>query len=107
MGLLERLAISLYGVAFYLGKTVVPLDLSPFYPLRRPIQPLTGLYLLSGGVVVVVTAFVILVRRRWPALGAVWLVYVVTLLPVSGSSRMDRRSVPIATVIYHRYRCLC
>jgi protein O-mannosyl-transferase len=84
VGLFERLAISLYGLAFYLGKTVVPLDLSPFYPLRRPIQPLTAPYLLSGGVVVVITAFVILVRRRWPALGAVWLVYVVTLLPVSG-----------------------
>jgi protein O-mannosyl-transferase len=84
VGLLERLAISLYGLTFYLGKTVVPLDLSPFYPLPSPIQPLTAPYLLSGGVVVAITAFVILVRRRWPALGAVWLVYVVTLLPVSG-----------------------
>src|SRR5439155_665886 len=68
----------------YVWKTIVPLDLSPFYPLQRPVLPLGAPYLLGGAVVVVITGFVILARRRWPAAGAVWLVYVVTLLPVSG-----------------------
>ena len=84
VGLMERLAISVYGLVFYVWKTIVPLDLSPFYPLQRPVLPLGASYLLGGAVVVVITGFVILARRRWPAAGAVWLVYVVTLLPVSG-----------------------
>lgn len=84
VGLLERLAISLYGLAFYLGKTLVPLDLSPFYPLRRPVTPLGTEYLLSGGIVVVITGCAIVVRRWWPAVAAAWVAYVVTLLPVSG-----------------------
>ncbi len=83
-GILERLAISLYGLAFYLWKTVVPLGLSPFYALKTPMVPLSEPYLISGFVVAVITALAILSRRRWPAVGAVWLVYVVTLLPVSG-----------------------
>jgi len=83
-GILERLAISLYGLAFYLWKTVVPLGLSPFYALKSPIVPLSEPYLVSGFVVAVITALAILLRRRWPAVGAVWTVYVVTLLPVSG-----------------------
>src|SRR5207249_1127271 len=65
-------------------KTIGPLDLSPVYPLQRPVLPVGASYLLGGAVVVVITGFVILARRRWPAAGAVWLVYVVTLLPVSG-----------------------
>jgi protein O-mannosyl-transferase len=83
-GALDRLAVSLYGLTFYLWKTVVPTGLSPFYALRTPIEPLSAPYLVSGFLVAVITALVILVRRRWPAPGAIWVVYVVTLLPVSG-----------------------
>jgi len=83
-GVPDRVATSLYGLAFYLWKTVLPLELSPFYALKTPIVPLSAPYLVSGIVVAVVTALAILVRRRWPALGVAWLVYVVTLVPVSG-----------------------
>jgi Flp pilus assembly protein TadD len=83
-GVPDRVAISLYGLAFYLWKTVLPLELSPFYALKIPIVPLSAPYLVGGIVTAVVTALAILVRRRWPAPGAAWLVYVVTLLPVSG-----------------------
>ncbi len=84
VGVLERLAISLYGLAFYLWKMVVPLGLSPFYALRTPILPLSAPYLVSGLLVAVITGLAILLRRRCPALGGAWIVYVVTLLPVSG-----------------------
>jgi len=83
-GVLDRLAISLYGLAFYPWKMVVPLGLSPFYALKTPVVPLSAPYLVSGFLVAAITALAILLRRRWPALGAVWLGYVVTLLPVSG-----------------------
>ena len=84
LGVSDRVAISLYGLVFCLWKTLLPLELSPFYALKTPIVPLSAPYLVSGIVVAVVTALAILVRRRWPALGVAWLVYVVTLVPVSG-----------------------
>jgi tetratricopeptide (TPR) repeat protein len=84
LGPLDRLAVSLYGLVFYLWKTVVPLGLSPFYPLMTPIAPFSMPYVLSGFVVAVVTALSILLRRRCPTLLAVWIVYVVTVLPVAG-----------------------
>jgi tetratricopeptide (TPR) repeat protein len=83
-GLWERLAISVYGLVFYLWKTLVPLNLSPFYPLPRPVVPWSARYLVCGAVIILVTGLGILGRRRWPAALAVWFAYVVTLLPVSG-----------------------
>ena len=84
VGILDRVAISLHGLVFYLQKMVLPLGLSPFYALKAPILPLSAPYLARGLVVTVITGLAILLRRRWPALNAAWIVYVVTLLPVSG-----------------------
>jgi tetratricopeptide (TPR) repeat protein len=84
VGVLDRLAISVYGLTFHLWKTLVPFDLSPFYPLTDSIRPLGATYLVCGTMVVGITVLVIFLRRRWPALAACWIVYVVTLLPVSG-----------------------
>lgn len=83
-GVLERVAISLHGLVFYLQKTMLPVGLSPFYALTTPIVPLSAPYLTAGVVVAVITGLAIVQRRGWPAVGAVWIVYVVTLLPVSG-----------------------
>ncbi len=84
VGLVDRLAISLYGLVFHLEKTVLPLRLAPFYPLTTPVAPAHWPYLLCAAVVVAITALAILGRQRWPALTAGWVVYVITLLPVSG-----------------------
>jgi tetratricopeptide (TPR) repeat protein len=83
-GFLPRLAQVLYSLAFYPWKTLVPVGLSPLYP----VQPFTGLWnaptLLSSACVVFLTAVLFLFRRRWPAGLAVWVFYGVLLLPVSG-----------------------
>jgi protein O-mannosyl-transferase len=84
LGLLDRLAISCYGLIFYLRKTLVPLDLAPVYELAFPIRAWSAPYLVSGLLVAAITVLAIISRRRWPALAAAWLVYVMTLLPVSG-----------------------
>jgi len=84
LGLLDRLAISFYGLVFYLWKTLLPVGLAPFYPLKAPVVPLSPRYLVCGVVVLALTVLAIARRRRWPALAAGWIVYVVTLLPVSG-----------------------
>jgi len=78
MGLGLRALLAVYGLAFYLFKTLLPVHLSPLYPLSVTI---TWWHLAA----VVGTALVaVLMRRRWPAFTAVCLVYAITLAPVLG-----------------------
>src|SRR5437899_4115736 len=81
---LDRLAVAAYGLSFYLWKTIVPVNLSPLYELRPPVNPGTMPFILSYGVVLAITAIILALRRRVPGLPAVWLAYVVVLLPVLG-----------------------
>jgi len=80
-----RIAISLYGLAFYLWKTLLPFGLAPFYALTpHKIDPRALPFQLSMVVVVLVTAGAIMFRRKYPAVLAAWLAYAVMLLPVLG-----------------------
>jgi tetratricopeptide (TPR) repeat protein len=83
-GLLPRVAQVLYSLAFYPGKTLLPFDLSPLYPLHR----FTGIWELqwvsSGALVLLLSASFFFARRRWPGGLAAWIFYAVLLLPVSG-----------------------
>src|SRR5213083_1664547 len=81
---LGRLALSVYGLSFYLWKTVAPVNLSPLYELPPTVNPWAPPFLLSYGVVVAITAIVLAFRRRVPGLPAAWVAYVVVLLPVLG-----------------------
>ena len=83
-GALPRLAQALYGLAFYLWKTMVPLNLSPLYPLPINLKPWDLTFLASGFVVLLCSVVFYLFRRRWPAGLAAWVSYVVILLPVLG-----------------------
>jgi tetratricopeptide (TPR) repeat protein len=81
----SRLAISIYGLAFYLWKTLLPYHLAPFYPLTEHRLDPRGLpFQLSAVVVIWVAAAAFLFRRRFPAILAVALAYGITLLPVLG-----------------------
>jgi protein O-mannosyl-transferase len=79
-----RLAMALHSLAFYLGKTVVPVGLSPMYELPARIDPFASRFAASALVVVGLTIGLVLARRRWPAALAVWVVYALTIAPVSG-----------------------
>jgi hypothetical protein len=79
-----RVATALYGLWFYVEKTVFPLGLSPLYELRVPVRPLDPPFLGRGLAVLAVSAGLWLVRGRWPAGLAVWVSYAVLLVPVSG-----------------------
>lgn len=84
LGLLERVALSAYSVVFYLWKTLLPLGLSPLYELFVPVRAFDWRFLLSGVVVLVITAVAFTLRQRWPGLLAVWISYCVMLFPVAG-----------------------
>jgi tetratricopeptide (TPR) repeat protein len=84
LGIVERLSIACFSLAFYLWKVIVPLNLSPLYELPVAIRWWSLPFALSALVVLGITGLAVGLRRRWPALGAVWAGYVVMLLPVSG-----------------------
>src|SRR5256712_3914638 len=84
LSMLARLAISAYGVSFYLWKMVVPVNLSPLYELSPNLNPWATRFILSYGVVLAVTAIVLALRRQLPGLPAAWFAYIVVLLPVLG-----------------------
>jgi tetratricopeptide (TPR) repeat protein len=78
LGIGARIFLSVYGSAFYVFKTVVPLDLSPLYPLTVTITWWHFAFVIAA------TLVAVFMRRRWPAFTAVWLVYVITVSPVLG-----------------------
>jgi hypothetical protein len=80
----QRLAVSAYGLGFYLAKTIAPWPLSPIYPLIHPVVPGSARYLVPAAAVLVVTAAVAIAARRWPAGLATWAAYVLLLVPVLG-----------------------
>jgi protein O-mannosyl-transferase len=80
----SRLAVSAYGLSFYLWKMVVPWNLSPLYPLPLTVNPWATPFILSYGLVFAITAIVVVLRSRLPGLSAAWATYVVVLLPVIG-----------------------
>jgi protein O-mannosyl-transferase len=84
LGLLERVAVSAYSVAFYLWKALLPLGLSPLYELHLPVRAFDWRFLLSGVVVLLITGVAFALRHRWPGLLAVWISYGVMLFPVVG-----------------------
>jgi hypothetical protein len=83
-GLPARLAMTVFSLAFYLSRTLVPLGLSPLYELPATVDPLAAPFLLSVVVVVALTAAAVGLRRRAPWFTAAWAAYVVMLGPVSG-----------------------
>ena len=84
LGVAQRLAIAAYSIVFYLGKTLVPVGLSPLYELPLNLGPMKLVYLLSAAGVIAITAVAIAMRRRMPWLLAVWASYLVMVLPVTG-----------------------
>src|SRR5438094_6191934 len=84
LGVPSRLAISAYGLCFYLWKMILPVNLSPIYELPRTVSPWAMPFILSFGLAVAITAIVLTLRRRVLGLPAASLAYLVVLLPVLG-----------------------
>jgi Flp pilus assembly protein TadD len=85
-----RIAHAAISVWFYLGKTVAPTSLSPYYPLPADLgQGLAApTYAAAAVAAVAATVAIVLGARRWPALGAAWIAYLAFLLPHAGFVRI-------------------
>ena len=73
-----RAVLGLYSLTFYLWKTVLPLDLSPLYTFPMLVTYYHLAVALGG------TALALVLVRYVPAFSASWVIYAVTVLPVSG-----------------------
>jgi tetratricopeptide (TPR) repeat protein len=80
----NRVAVALYGLAFYIWKTFVPILIAPMYQLPAHLDPRDGPMLASAAAVIGLTGVLVWLRCRWPAGLAVWIGYVVLVAPVSG-----------------------
>jgi tetratricopeptide (TPR) repeat protein len=80
----QRLAIMIRGLAFYPVKTIWPAKLAPIYEIPHGGLSVDAALIGSALLLVVVTGAAVLASRRLPAVTAVWLCYLVMILPVSG-----------------------
>ena len=84
-GVVKRVGQALFAPAFYLWKTIAPLDLSPIYAIPLHFEKADWIFFALGVAFdVALTVVLILYRRRWPALLAVWVCYLALLAPVLG-----------------------
>jgi len=82
--IIERIGQALFGLAFYLYKTVWPVGLVPLYEWPVGASAIGVRVLISVAVVAAVTAIAWRLRRRCPALLAAWIVYIAMASPVLG-----------------------
>ena len=82
--LTARVAMAPYSIVFYVWKTLVPLLLSPMYELPARVELTSPRFLVPALFAAGLTIGLVLARRSWPAALAAWLVYGLTLAPVSG-----------------------
>jgi Tfp pilus assembly protein PilF len=84
-GVVGRLTLVLHSVFFYPWKWVWPAGLSPMYEVPERIDPLAPRFLVAVIAVLLVTAVLLALRRRWPAGLAAWTYSALMILPVSGA----------------------
>lgn len=84
LGTADRIALGLYGLAFYVYKTLVPTNLLPYYPIPRPFNPMAVTALIAAGFIVGLTVLFVAIRKRFPGGLAAWAYYVIMLVPVLG-----------------------
>lgn len=83
-GIFARVMQAGYGLSFYVWKTMVPLNLSPLYPLPHPMQPTQPVYVLASLASIAITIGAVLGRRRAPGALAAWLAYALIVSPFLG-----------------------
>jgi tetratricopeptide (TPR) repeat protein len=81
---IQRCAQAGYGLVSYVVKTIWPTDLAALYWLEYPFDPFRPVYLATAGLVLVITATLVALRKRRPELLTAWVVYAIVASPVLG-----------------------
>jgi tetratricopeptide (TPR) repeat protein len=102
-GFSSRLLQSLYGLNFYLWKTLLPLDLAPLYEIPHIFDPLAPSFVISFVVITTLSLFFVAMRNRWPAGLTAWLCYITLVAPVLG---LVRSGPQLAADRYSYLSCL-
>jgi len=79
-----RAVQALYGLAFYPWKTLLPTGLAPLYPVPDDVSLAEPRFALGALATLALTALALALRRRAPALTAMWFAYALTVAPVLG-----------------------
>lgn len=79
-----RIAQGLYGVTFYIVKTLQPTDLAPLYEIPPELHLFHWRIIFAALVFLVLSLGFFAARHRWPAAMAAWIVYLLLLAPVLG-----------------------
>jgi tetratricopeptide (TPR) repeat protein len=82
--LMERFFVALRAFAFYIYKMVLPINLAPYYPYPEDISFFAMEYIVSIMLLIAITSFCLWSSKRERLFSAVWIYYVVTLVPVIG-----------------------
>ncbi|HEY1373099.1 MAG TPA: tetratricopeptide repeat protein [Candidatus Binatia bacterium] len=106
--MVQRLALTGYGLIFYLSKTAAPFGLAPLYPLPPAIEFSDPRFFWSVLAAVALTTALVIYRGRWPWALAAWLWHGALLLPTAGllqngpqlaADRYDYLAAPAAALL--------
>lgn len=89
-----RLSVAAYTFVMSAVRFVWPAALSPLYEMPLRVSPLEPRFALALGAAIVITAVLIVVRRRWPAGLAAWTFSVVMLAPLAMAVRKTTDLAP-------------
>lgn len=101
-GIADRVVQTVYGLGFYLWKTVLPVHLSNLYEIES-LSPFDWRFGLNALTLAVITAAFWIYRQRWPWALACWVYYCVILLPYIG---VAQNGPQIAADRYSYLACL-
>jgi protein O-mannosyl-transferase len=90
-GPLARIEQASYGACTYVGETAWPAGLCAYYPAPDLFDWRSMTYLACLTSVAAVSMALLVFRRRYPALLATWLAYLVILAPTSGLVTIGRQ----------------
>jgi len=79
-----RIFVALRAFIFYLVKMILPFNLAPYYPYPGETAVLNFEYLMSLILVIAISLFCIRLLKRDRIFTAIWLYYIITLIPAIG-----------------------
>jgi len=79
-----RIVQGLYGITFYMVKTLLPTNLAPLYEIPSDLHLFHWRVIFAAAVFLLFSLGFFLARHRWPAAVTGWVAYLLLLAPVLG-----------------------